>query len=127
MKAINAYRRQSVTTADPYAIVVALYDGLIRNLHGASHAAKEADFGTAGEKYGKALAILSELEAAVDLRQSPEFGMQLVALYAWFQREILQANLKRQPERLDPILVMAGELRDAWETAARQLRSNNVA
>lgn len=127
MKASNAYRRQSLTTADPYAIVVALYDGLLRNLHGATHSVEAGDFSAAGQKFGKALAILAELEAAVDLRQSPEFGNQLVALYAWFQQEILQANLRHQPERLEPILVMASELRDAWETAAQQLRSNNVA
>jgi len=127
MKGINTYRKQALTTADPYAIVVALYDGLLRHLLAAQNATLEGQRGVAGERFGKALAILSELEASVDLSQNEEFGHQLSALYGWFSQEILQANLRNDVERVSPIITMITELREAWDVAARTLRASKVA
>ncbi|QED28639.1 flagellar export chaperone FliS [Microvenator marinus] len=127
MKAINTYKRQSLTTADPWAILIALYDGLLRNLHGAVEATKVSDFAKAGEHYRKALAIISELEAAVNLNENEAFGRQLLSLYGFFSDEILKANLRAEVDRIAGILEIISGLRQAWDEAARSLRAARVA
>ena len=123
MKGVNAYRRTSVSTADPMDIVIALYDGLLRNLNAAQLAFEESKRAEAGERLGKALAIVNELDASLDTKVGGEFSQQLSTLYAWFQQELLTASLKSDATKLAPVVQMVSELREAWHVAATTLRA----
>lgn len=123
MKAVNAYRKTSVSTADPMQIVVALYDGMLRHLTAAQIAFEAGDRAEAGTRIGKAIAIVCELDASLDSKQGGEFGIQLSNLYSWFNQELLQVSMTRDSARLAPVVQMISELRDAWHTAAISLRS----
>lgn len=126
MKGVNAYRRTSVSTADPMDIVIALYDGLIRHLTAAQIAFSEGRRAEAGERIGKALAIVNELDASLDTKTGGEFSVQLSSLYAWFTQELLQTSVTKEPYRLAPVLQILSELREAWNTAATNLRASGA-
>lgn len=126
MKGANAYRRTSVSTADPMDIVIALYDGLLRHLHAAQLAFEASKRAQAGERIGKALAIINELDASLDTQTTNKFSQQLHALYAWFEQELLTASLKNDATKLAPVVLMVSELRDAWHAAATGLRTSGT-
>jgi len=121
-RATDSYRRVAVTTADPMEVLVALYDGLLRHLHGAQIAMEGADAERVGQTLFKALAILSELDASIDRAADPKFSNQLAAIYAWAQHELVQANMQRDPDRIAQVIPLIKDLRDAWADAAAKLR-----
>ena len=126
MSGTRSYRRMAVTTADPMQILVALYDGLLRHMHSAKIALEEGDAQRVGNALSKALAIISELDASVDESQDPQFSQQLCAIYAWASHELIQSNVHRDPARVEQVIPLFKELRDAWADAATKVRAETT-
>lgn len=115
------YRSASVETASPVRVVVMLYDGAIRFLRGAAQAMEEKDVAKKGEQLHRAHAIVSELQATLDEKQSPELCDQLSRLYDFVLDRIGQANMKGDPELLGPAVNVLLELRSAWSQVAEEM------
>jgi flagellar protein FliS len=127
MKAINAYKKTAVTTADPMSILVALYDGFISHVEAARLAYERGDRATAGERTGKAMAIVNELQACLDDSQEPEFTARLASVYDFVGQELMSAAFDYNGSRLDEVVALMKELRDAWSDASQQLRAGRAA
>lgn len=117
------YQELSVTTQSPGALVVTVYDALIRSLKEAKRAIKENDFTSRSRSFDLAFELLSELRKSLNHEKGAEISKGLEALYAFFSREILMANASNDGDRLDPIVDNLVMLRDAWETARREAAS----
>lgn len=122
MSGTRSYRRMAVSTADPMQVLVALYDGLLRHLHAAKIGLADGDAVRTGHALSKALAIIAELDASIDRSQDPKFSEQLAAIYGWATHELIQANVRRDPTRVEQIIPLMKELRDAWADAAAKIR-----
>jgi len=62
----------------------------------------------------KAEEIITELMVSLDFEQGGEISKNLFALYTWFNRELLEANIAQDKDRLGNVRDMLKELRDAW-------------
>jgi flagellar protein FliS len=62
--------------------------------------------------------IVTELMASLDFDAGGEIAQNLFALYVWFGREILEANIRKDPEKVQSVRSMLSELRGAWAEAA---------
>jgi len=115
--ASQAYAQDSVLTAAPEKLVVMLYDGLARFLARGAAAIRAEDIAAAGEALNRAGAILDELLATLD-PAAGEIAEHLAGIYLFCKRELLAAQLKRDPARIERVAKLLAELREAWATIA---------
>jgi flagellar secretion chaperone FliS len=116
-KVSQAYAQDSVLTASPEKLVVMLYDGLARFLARGAAAIRGEDIAAAGEALNRAGAILDELLATLD-PAAGEITERLSQIYLFCKRELLAAQLKRDPARIERVAKLLAELREAWATIA---------
>ncbi len=63
----------------------------------------------------KAQEIITELMVSLDFEQGGDIAKNLFSLYTWFNRELLEANLAKDVERIKAVRTMMNELRGAWQ------------
>jgi flagellar protein FliS len=112
-----AYTESSVLTAPPGRLIVMLYDGAIRFLSQSAIAMRASDTERARDRMRRAEAIIDELNLSLDMSygQIPD-GLR--SLYLFCKRQLREANLGAEPERVDHVVRLLRELRDGWEAAA---------
>ena len=113
-----AYRQQSILTATPGQLVVMLYEGCGRFLRQSAHAMREGRADVAHAKWRRADAILGELLSTLDLEQGGEIASRLQGIYVFCQRHLLEAVRDQQPAKVDQVIELLDELREAWTQIA---------
>lgn len=117
------YQKTAVNTASQGKLIVMLYQGAEKELSAALNS-----FGYDGnipaneiEKFGKhilkAQEIINELQVSLDMEKGGEISQNLMALYVYFNKELMSVNIEQNKEKLSSILAMIKELGSAWETA----------
>jgi flagellar protein FliS len=121
---LAAYRETRVKTASPGQLVVMLYDEAIKQsdtaiaLLGPESKPKPEDIERINVALGKAQDVITELMASLDFDVGGEIARDLFALYVWFGREMLEANIHKEVGRVSAVRKMLAELRGAWAEAA---------
>lgn len=110
----QAYRESAVLTAPPERLVVMLYDGVGRFLHQAVVTMRAGDIQTSHDRLRRAEAIIEHLLSTLDMSQG-EVAQQLEAIYMFCQRLIAEARIRQDPEKLEQVRALLGELREAWD------------
>jgi flagellar protein FliS len=110
----NAYRDSAILTAPPERLVVMLYDGAHRFLFQAAAAMRAGDLVTVNARLQRAEAIIAELRSTLNF-DAGVVAARLEAIYAFCQRHLLEARLERDPERIERVMGLLGELREAWD------------
>lgn len=126
---VNAYRQTRVRTAGGGKIVVMLYDEAIRQIDNAIAAladgTKELD--KIHNAIVKAQDIVTELMVSLDFDAGGEIAPNLFNLYVFFNNQLMDANVKKDPAPLKAIRPLLSELRDAWaEIAAKTAAPNRT-
>ncbi len=124
--ALSAYKETRIRTAGQGQLIIMLYDGAIKNLDLACNLIDtepgKSLLPKSIEKINNALVkaqeIITELMASLDFEQGGDIAENLFSLYNWFNRELLQANLSRDKERIQKVRELMGSLREAWQESA---------
>jgi flagellar protein FliS len=58
--------------------------------------------------------IVTELMVSLDFEQGGDIARNLFSLYTWFNKELLEANINQDPQRIATIRNMLNDLRGAW-------------
>jgi flagellar secretion chaperone FliS len=112
-----AYKESSVLTAPPERLVVMLYDGATRFLAQSAAAMRRGDIAASHERMQRGEAIVSELNATLDM-SAGEIAERLRAIYVFCRRHLSEARLERSPEKVETVIRLLGELREAWAQIA---------
>jgi flagellar protein FliS len=115
-----SYRESAILTAPPEQLVIMLYDGCHRFLLQAISAMREGSFAEAGERLGRATAIIDELQCTLDLAAG-EVAQRLAGIYVFSRRHLAEGLCERDPEKFAQVDRLLGQLRDAWAQAAASL------
>jgi len=115
---VTAYRKTQVQTANPAQLVIQLYDGAIRFLERAVLALDEGDYDRAHTSFIRAQAIIIELQATLNSDAGP-IAEQLDTLYSGLYRELVRANVRKDPVPAQQVIGHLRELIDAWRAVAR--------
>jgi flagellar protein FliS len=95
-----------------------LYEGALRFLEQAlSGFTKEdpAEFnGTINNNIQRAQAIIRELNGSLNLALGGELAFQLRRLYDYFDRRLLESNVRKQEDGIREVIARISTLRDAW-------------
>lgn len=122
MNAARLYRKTQATTATREEVLLMLYDGALRFNEEAADAFRAGDTSRAGERVGRVLAILAELQAALDFSVAPDLCRTLDALYTYMTDRLLEANRDRSVARVEEVSGLLGNLRETWAQAADVVR-----
>ncbi len=115
------YNAVTFDTADPAKLVVETYKAAIRELKEATRAVKENDYTARAKSFEMAFELVSELRKSLNMEQGGEIAKNLEALYEYFTREILLANVNSDVDRLEPIIGLLTDLKNTWEEARKQI------
>lgn len=131
--ALSAYRETRVRTASQGQLIIMLYDEAIKQL---DHGIELITLNQKGkpvpsriEPINKALVkaqeIITELMVSLDFDQGGDIAKNLFSLYTWFNRELLEANLAKDLERIKAVRTMMNELRSAWQEVVAKTASEH--
>ena len=122
--AYTAYQRTNINTATRGRLIVLLYEGAVKQLSQAV-ALFEPDGKILAkniEQFGnclqKAEAIISELEVSLDMEKGGEIAKNLMALYLYFNEELMQANISKDKGKIEFVLKMLKDLTESWRQIA---------
>ncbi len=110
--AFSAYKKQSVTTLTPGEIVVRLYMEAERQLNRASYYIPLKNYEETNKALIKAQDVINALRSCLDMKIP--LSKNLDSLYEYFNREIVEANVKKDKAKVDALLPMIAELREAF-------------
>jgi len=126
--ASSTYKETTIITAGQGQLIVMLYDEAAKQLTKAINLLEEdkqqkKDPGRI-EQINKAVMkteeILTELMVSLDFEQGGEISKNLFSLYTWFNRELIEANITKDTDRLLTVKNLLCELRDSWSKIASQ-------
>ena len=117
MNPVLAYQQNSVETAGPGHLVVMLYDGLLAAVDAATSAMTEEGWNVevAHDRLTRAQEIVTELLGSLDPRGG-SITSSLAELYEFCHHQLVEANLHKSPEPLNPVRAILTDLREAWAT-----------
>jgi flagellar secretion chaperone FliS len=114
----KSYRQVATQTAPPGQLVLMLFDGA---LHSLERALTGFDYSDPREKnqtihnnLQRAVAIIRALNNCLNLEAGGKLATTLRNLYHYFDRRIVESNLKKRRDGLDEVIGCLRELRDAW-------------
>lgn len=120
----QSYRQVATRTASPGQLVLMLYEGAIRFLERAQAGFDLEDpveFNTTiNNNILRAQDIIRELDFSLNVDQGGELAQQLRRLYDYFDRVLLEANLRKDSKGISEVIRRITELRDAWATMLAQ-------
>ena len=112
------YLDSEVLTAEPIKLVQLMYRGALDAIGGARKALTAGDIPTRSRLISKASAILNELALSLDHSVSPELCRNLVELYDYMLRCLIESNTKQIEPPLIEVERLLGDILTAWQQAA---------
>lgn len=116
-KAYEAYQRNQVQTSSPGELTLMLYNGLVRFIKQAAISLEERNIEEAHTRILRAQDIVSEL--MVTLNMDYDISKQLLSLYDYMKQTLIEANMRKDREKLAEAEDMAIQLRDTWAQALK--------
>lgn len=120
MAAQNAYKQNSVTTASPGELTLMLYNGCLKFLGKAKLAIENGNFEEQNTNIIKTRAIIGEL--ITTLNMDIEISKQMLPLYDYMDRRLVEANLQNDVAILTEVEGLVLEFRDTWKEVLKITR-----
>jgi flagellar protein FliS len=124
----RAYRANSILTASPGQLVLMLYDAALNSMaaarQGFDRPARDLRrFDVINRNTAKARRIISQLQSTLNFDVGGDFAQTMHRLYEYYNRRLLEANVRKDVQPLIEVERLLGEVRDAWATMLRQQTS----
>jgi flagellar protein FliS len=121
----RTYRSNAILTASPAQLVLALYDSALSSIAAARQAFDRPSrdlsrFAIINRNLNKAQRIISHLQSKLDFKASEEFAGMMYRLYDYYNRRLLEANVRKDLQPLAEVEKLLTDVRDAWATMLRQ-------
>jgi flagellar protein FliS len=114
----KSYRQISTQTAPPGQLVLMLFDGALNSIDRALLGFNVMEIGerntTIHNNLTRAIDIIRELNHSLDTESGGQLADTLRNLYVYFERRLVESNLKKSRKGVDEIIPMLKQLRDAW-------------
>lgn len=115
MDGIAAYKANQVGTQSRGRIIVMLYEGAVKFLNLAVQELEAGHYKQKGEYINKAIDIVHELNACLDMESGGEIAENLRGLYLFMIRHLTEANMKRDAERIREVISLLQDLNEGWK------------
>ena len=115
--AYNQYKENSINTASPEELTLMLYNGLIKFIMRGIDSIEKKNIQEANTNIIRAQDIVQEFINTLDMRY--EISKNLVSIYDYLLRRLIDANITKDKEILEEVLGFAKVLRYTWEEAMK--------
>ena len=115
MTTLDLYKTNDIMTASGSTLVVRLYEGSIRFLKLAIRDIENADYESKANNINKAIDVLFELNASLDMDVAPDIAMNLRSLYLFCIKHIKEANVELDTTKLNEAINILSELLSGWK------------
>ncbi len=119
-KPYAAYKQTGIKTASKGKLIVMLYEGAVQNMNAALHLFDENKKLPVKsiEKFHnhvvKTQEIITELMVSLNMEDGGEIAQNLMSLYRFFNKELMDISMSHDYEKLEAIDKFMGELCDSW-------------
>lgn len=120
------YERVRTSTSSKGELLLALYEGLFRFLHGARVCFEQGQLARGRELTSKSHAIISELQIALDAKAAPELCSQLDALYTFCLDRLRAASANSSTDAIGDVIRVLSPLREAWVQAVPEAAREGI-
>jgi len=111
----NQYKTTQITTANQGKLIVMLYDGAIKFLTIALENIEPKKYDIVNNNIIKAQDIITELLLSLNMDEGGEISRNLFSLYMYFKKQLLEANIKKDPVIITHTIKLLKEMREAWD------------
>ncbi|MBW7992211.1 MAG: flagellar export chaperone FliS [Planctomycetes bacterium] len=115
MSGIAAYQDNAVTTQSKGRLIVMLYDGAIKFLRLAIMEIENNNYEAKGRYINKAIDIINELNAVLDMDTGGEIAGNLRKLYIFMINRLAKANIESDPQLIRDVIKLMEELNQSWK------------
>lgn len=121
----KAYSTAQAVTAAPEDLTLMLYNGALRFLTKSIAAVEEKNIEQANNNILKVQDIVLELMST--LKMEFEVSNNLMTLYDFMYRHLVEANVKKDKKNLEEVYALIEQLRDTWSEAMKVARKQRPA
>lgn len=114
------YQQNEINSAEPGKLTLMLYNGTVKFNSLAIKYLEEKNIEKTNYYIQKVQAIISEL--MVTLNPEIELSKNLMSLYDYINRRLIEANIKKDRQILLEVQELLEELRDTWNEALKVLK-----
>lgn len=115
-----AYQNNKIQTASKAELTLMLYDAGIKFVNKAIISVEKNDIEGANNNIKKAEDVIVEFRATLDHKYPVAKDFEVV--YDYMYRKLIEANIKKEKEILESVLVDFKEMRDIWVQIMKQGR-----
>ncbi|EIC20520.1 flagellar export chaperone FliS [Thiorhodovibrio frisius] len=127
-KSTDQYRQAGVlseiSVASPHRIIQLLFEGALERIAVGKGAMLQGNIAKKGEQISKAINIIDGLRGVLDHEKGGELAERLDALYEYMSYQLLQANLRDNPDALDEVTKLLREVKSGWDEIPEELRNS---
>ena len=109
----QAYKSNTVNTASPGELTLMLYNGCLKFIKAAKIAMEAKQIEVKNNNLLKAQNIISEL--MVTLNMDIDVSKQMIKMYDYMNRRLIESNLKNDVSILDEVEELMIGFRDTWK------------
>jgi flagellar protein FliS len=120
----NDYKYASIQTMTPGELIILLYEEAGISVNRAVFEIGRKNPAGAHHDIVKAENIVAYLMESLDMRYP--ISEQLMKTYEAIHRQLIDANVRKDPELLKRVCRMLSELKDAWQQAELSLRTRQA-
>ena len=116
---LKQYQQTEVQTASPEKLLIMLYDGAIQFLNKAKVGITNKNIEETHNNIVGAQKIISEFMNTLDINVGGEVARNLYGLYEYLHYRLIQANIKKDIDMVDEVLIHLKDLKQTWEEAIK--------
>lgn len=120
--AYQQYQYNTIMSASPERLLLMLIDGGIKFVNLAKKDLEEKNIEGANYNLGRAQDIILELSQGLDMEYS--ISTELEKLYDFMYNQLVEANIKKDATKLEPVDSLLRELKATWEEAYLSIKRN---
>lgn len=125
----SAYKRvdrfSSIEGASPHQLTAMLMQGALKNIAIARGMMERSDFAGKAVAINKTIAIVTELDASLDMDAGRDISVNLRIVYTYMLSALLEATAKNNKEKLDEISGLMDGLLQSWNTIPEHIRTKS--
>ena len=111
----NINNQTDVAGADPHRLTQLLLEGALKRIAEAKGFLQRGQPAQLGEALGKALGIISGLQAALNREAGGEIANNLYDLYDYMARRLVKVHVDKNDEALVEVASLLTEIKTGWE------------
>lgn len=117
----QSYAESKVLSADPLELIEILYEAALESVNRARQYLRKGDIPSRSNQISQCCAILVELSLAVRPEPDPALAQNLIELYDYMQRRVLDAHMQQADAPLAEVAKLLATLLDGWSKCRAQI------